>query len=171
MQHSKCAYHEAMCLNSSTQHCQHSAKAVTAHMSTDAIVCCRARLGSSPTSGARGVFFFEGGAKWGTRDNKGGGGVWSWAHGASCQRGSCARSGDKEGELVLIWAAVQSKLDWDGGGEELAGCRHTSDRCLYVRRGPQRTKRHRERVFLCRDRRALRHLGYLFTQQRLKSLM
>lgn len=49
-------------------------------------------------------------------NNRGMGGVWSSAHGASCESRSCARSADKEGESVLIWAGVQSNLDWHGGG-------------------------------------------------------
>ena len=48
----------------------------------------------------------------GTGDNRSMGGVWNAAHGASCQSRSCARSADKEGESVLIWAGVQTKLDW-----------------------------------------------------------
>ncbi|AWO96017.1 Hypothetical protein SMAX5B_022037 [Scophthalmus maximus] len=41
---------------------------------------------------------------------------------ASCQRGSCARSADKEGELVPIWAGGQSRL---GVGPRSWGVRGT----------------------------------------------
>lgn len=37
--------------------------------------------------------------------------------GPRCQNGSRAAAAHKEGESALIWAGVQSDLDWDGGGQ------------------------------------------------------
>ncbi|KAI9525878.1 hypothetical protein NQZ68_002426 [Dissostichus eleginoides] len=74
----------------------------------DAIIVVSA-FGEVPKMGRREYFR-------GTGDNRSMGGVWNAAHGASCQSRSCARSADKEGESVLIWAGVQTKLDWVGGG-------------------------------------------------------
>lgn len=70
--------------------------------------------------GAQGVFSGTNGA-WGTKKKKKGCG-WRLERSPRCQSRSCASSADKEGESVLIWAAVQSNSDW--GARE---CRHTSD--------------------------------------------
>lgn len=62
--------------------------------------------------------------------------------GQSCQSHSCARSADKEGKSVLIWAGVQSNLRRqrivERGGRE---CRHTSDQSFCARRGATRDKK------------------------------
>lgn len=90
--------------------------------------------------GTQGFFW---GAKRGSANNRGVGGVWSTAHSASCQGWSCAKSGDKEGELVLNWAVVQSMVEVGGRGN--VGTRLT--KAFMCGGGPQRTKRHRDRLF------------------------
>ena len=96
-------------------------------------------------------------------NNEGEGAAWSSAHGLSCQNCSCARSADKEGESCS--SGQESSRTCDGrlvaGGAVVRECRHTSDQSFYVERGPRRTKRHRDRLFLRRDTLAS---GILFTQ-------
>lgn len=134
------------------------------HMSTDATIvvvpvlaaCLRLRAGS-----------FLGGKKKGTGNNGGVGGVWSSSHRASCQSRSCARSADKEGESVLVWAGVQSNLRrWRWGGGEARECRHTSE----CKEGAPTDKKTQGRaVYPCKDGRT-QASGISFTQQRLKPL-
>lgn len=138
--------------NDAVPKCAHrglSNEAVTVHslhISSDAIIVVVPVLAACLRWGA-GSFFQ--GPKRDTGNNEDVGGIWSSAHGASCQRGSCARSADKEGGLVFNWGGVQPNSDWvSTGGGEGGEYRHTSDESLYLGRGPQRTKRHKDRLFL-----------------------
>ncbi len=110
------------------------------------------------------------GAKGAIGNNRGVGGVWRSAHGASCQSRSCARSADKEGESVLIWAGIQSNLDWDvgGGGPENVGTRLT--KAFMLGGGLNGQKDTGSGCFSLQRRRGTRASGILFTQQRLKSV-
>lgn len=77
-----------------------------------------------------------------------------------CQNRSCAISADKEGESVLIWARVQSNLDWDGGGGGRGNVGTRLTEAFMLEGASTDKKTQGPAVSPCKDRGELRHLGF-----------